>query len=61
MTKQDNRVCMFYVAERLLDILKTKDNEKVKIHLSKFKDEIIYNLGANVFYNKNLNNGDTNE
>jgi hypothetical protein len=64
MTKnipQDNRVCMFYVVERLSHILKTKDGEKVKISLSKFKDEIIYNLGANVFYNKNCNNGDINE
>ena len=36
----DNRVCMFYVADRLDDIINGEDPKK-------FRDECIYNLGVN--------------
>ena len=38
--KQDNKVCMYYVAERLTDILKIKNKDKANKFLSEFKDEI---------------------
>ena len=49
--KQDDRVCMYYIAERLTDILKIKNKDKANKFLSEFKDEIIHNLVANAFYN----------
>ena len=55
--KQDNRVCMYYIAERLTDILKIKNKDKANKFLSELKDEIIYNLGSNAFYNRYIKEG----
>jgi hypothetical protein len=55
--KQDNKVCMYYVAERLTDILKIKNKYKANKFLSEFKDEIIHNLGTNAFYNRYIKEG----
>jgi hypothetical protein len=55
--KQDDRVCMYYVAERLADILKIKNKEKANKFLNEFKDEIIHNIGANAFYNRYIKEG----
>jgi hypothetical protein len=48
---------MYYVAERLTDILKIKNKDKANKFLSEFKDEIIHNLGANAFYNRYIKEG----
>ena len=42
--RMDNRVCMFYVADRLDDIINGEDPKK-------FRDECIYNLGVNARWN----------
>jgi len=47
----DNRVCMFYVVERLNDILKDKHLKK---SLEGFKRECLYNLGVNAFHNHEI-------
>ena len=51
--KQDNRVCSFYITDRLLDILKYEDTDKKKLLklLNEFKDETIHNLGVNSLHN----------
>ena len=51
--KQDNRVCSFYITDRLLDILKYEDTDKKKLLklLNEFKDEMIHNLGVNSLHN----------
>ena len=48
---QDNRVCMFYITDRLSDILKQKDEKKTHKELSTFYEEMIYNLGVNSLHN----------
>ena len=48
---QDNRVCMFYITDRLSDILKQKDEKKTHKELSAFYEEMIYNLGVNSLHN----------
>jgi len=55
--KQDDRVCMYYIAERLTDILKMKNTEVAFKSLYEFKDEIIHNIGANAFYNRYIKEG----
>jgi hypothetical protein len=55
--KQDDKVCMYYIAERLTDILKMKNKNKAFKFLNEFKDEIIHNLGANAFYNRYIKEG----
>ena len=48
---------MYYIAERLTDILKMKNKDKAFKSLYEFKDEIIHNLGANAFYNRYIKEG----
>ena len=52
-TKQDNRVCTYYVTDRLIEILEYEDTDKKKLLklLNEFKDEIIHNLGVNSLHN----------
>ena len=51
--KQDNRICAYYVTDRLLNILEHEDNDKKKLLklLNEFKDEMIHNLGVNSLHN----------
>ena len=52
-TKQDNRICAYYVTDRLLDIFEHEDTDKKKLLklLNEFKDETIHNLGVNSLHN----------
>ena len=47
----DNRVCMFYIVERLDGILKDTNPKK---SLEDFKRECLYNLGVNAFHNHEI-------
>ena len=41
--EQDNRICLFYVAERLMNILENSKSEKKTIkELHEFKNECVY-------------------
>ena len=52
-TNQDNKICAFYVTDRLLDILELEDTNQIKLLklLNEFKDEMIHNLGVNSLHN----------
>tara|TARA_R110000796_G_scaffold198612_1_gene314962 strand:+ start:4130 stop:4321 length:192 start_codon:yes stop_codon:yes gene_type:complete len=43
----DNRVCMFYVADRLKDILEAKTEKELRAEVREMTDEMIHNLGIN--------------
>lgn len=47
MDNETNRVCMFYVADRLKDILKAKTEEQLRKEVKEMTDEMIHNLGIN--------------
>jgi len=51
--QQDNKVCMFYVIDKLLNILEYEDIDKKKVLklLNEFKDEMIHNLGVDSLHN----------
>ena len=51
---QENRVCSFYITDRLIEILEYEDTDKKKLLklLNEFKDEMIHNLGINALHNK---------
>ena len=51
--QQDNRICLYYVTERLIDLTKIKTEKELKIKLYKFKDECVHNLGINALHNHN--------
>ena len=50
---QDQRISMFYVTDRILEILEEEDINQIKMNkmLNEFKDELIHNLGVNVLHN----------
>ena len=44
----DQRVCLFYVADRVKGILEdSKTNAKLRDNLEEFKDECVHNIGTN--------------
>ena len=56
----DNRVCLFYVADRLVEILEMKKArnkqeylENIKREVEEFKSEIFHNIGVNALHNHN--------
>ena len=51
--KQDSRICMFYVTNRLLNMLEHEDVDKNKVLklLNEFKDEMIHNIGVDSLHN----------
>ena len=51
--KQDSRICMFYVTNRLLNMLEYEDVDKNKVLklLNEFKDEMMHNLGVDSLHN----------
>ena len=51
--KIDNRVCLFYVAARLIEITNISDRRKMEIAIDQFKDECLRNLGVNALHDHN--------
>ena len=51
--KQDSKICMFYVTNRLLNMLEHEDVDKNKVLklLNEFKDEMIHNIGVDSLHN----------
>lgn len=49
--QQDNKVCMFYITERLQDILDIKDGKKAHKELCELYQEMVFNLGINSLNN----------
>ena len=43
----DQRVCLFYVADRLKDIYDMNDGKKAHKALWEFKEECVHNIGIN--------------
>ena len=43
----DQRVCLFYVADRLQDICDMKSGKKAHKALWEFKEECVHNIGTN--------------
>ena len=48
----DNRVNIFYVANRLVEILEV-DDKHLRPELEEFKQEIVHNIGANTLHDYN--------
>ena len=48
----DQRVCLFYVADRVKGILECKTDAKLRDELAEFKDECVYNIGTNALIEK---------
>ena len=63
--KQDNRICLFYVTQRLIDLNKIAEKRKkvytsaanethlIEKSLKEFERECIHSLGINALHNHN--------
>jgi hypothetical protein len=52
--KVDNRICVFYVADRVHDLEKIKDHKKLQKAITEFKDELIHNIGIDVMIKRSV-------
>ena len=50
--KIDNRVCLFYVADKLTELSDVKDKDLRK-EVEEFRSEIYHNIGANAVHDHN--------
>ena len=48
----DQRVCLFYVADRVKGILECKTDTKLRDQLEEFKDECVHSIGINALIEK---------
>ena len=48
----DNRVDIFYVANKLVDILEVEDKD-LRREVEEFRSEIFHNIGANAVHDHN--------
>ena len=56
-TTTDNRVCLFYVADRLMELSEVKDKDFRK-YVVEFREECLRNLGINALHDHNNQRGD---
>ena len=52
-TDMDNRVCLFYIADKLKDLSEIKSDKELRKSVEEFKNECIYNLGINALHDHN--------
>ena len=43
----DQRVCLFYVADRLKDLMECRTEARLRDQLEEFKAECVHNIGTN--------------
>ena len=52
--KVDDRICIFYVTDRVHDLEKIKDHKKLQKAITEFKDELIHNIGIDVMIKRSV-------
>ena len=55
-TEQDNRVCMYYITNKLQHLSEVKSDKELRKEVEEFREEMIYNLGINSLHNHNSQN-----
>ena len=50
----DDRICIFYVADRIYDFENIKDHKKLQKAITEFKDELIHNIGIDVMIKRSV-------
>ena len=52
----DDRICIFYVADRIYDFENIKDHKKLQKAITEFKDELLHNIGIDVMIKREAKN-----
>ena len=50
-TEQDNRVCMYYITNKLQRLSEVKSDKELRKEVEEFREEMTYNLGINSMHN----------
>jgi len=53
--KPDDRICIFYVADRVYDLQHIKDHKKLQKAIREFKDELLHNIAIDVMIKRSTN------
>ena len=51
----DDRICIFYVTDRIYDLEHIKDHKKLQKAISEFKDELLHNIAIDVMIKRSTN------
>ena len=52
----DDRICIFYVADRIYDFENIKDHKKLQKAITEFKEELLQNIGIDVMIKREAKN-----
>ena len=52
--KLDDRICIFYVADRIYDLEHIKDHKKLQKAIREFKDELLHNIAIDVMIKRSV-------
>ena len=52
--KPDDRICIFYVADRIHDFQNIKDHKKLQKAITEFKDELLHNIAIDVMIKRSV-------
>jgi hypothetical protein len=50
----DDRICIFYVADRIYDFENIKDHKKLQKEITEFKEELLQNIGVDVMIKREV-------
>ena len=50
----DDRICIFYVADRVYDFEHIKDYKKLQKAITEFKEELLQNIGIDVMIKRSI-------
>tara|TARA_R110002124_G_scaffold157354_1_gene324381 strand:- start:431 stop:652 length:222 start_codon:yes stop_codon:yes gene_type:complete len=53
--KPDDRICIFYIADRVHDLQQIKDHKKLQKAINEFKDELLHNIAIDVMIKRSTN------
>ena len=51
----DDRICIFYVTDRIYDLEHIKDHKKLQKAIREFKDELLHNIAVDVMIKRSTN------
>ena len=51
--KPDDRICIFYVTDRIHELQHIKDQNKLKKAITEFKNELLHNIAIDVMIKRN--------
>jgi hypothetical protein len=51
----DDRICIFYVTDRIYELQQITNNEKLQKAIREFKDELLHNIAVDVMIKRSTN------